>query len=273
VAGSARSGTSWLAEIIAQQFRYRLLFEPEHEFQTKKGYLICDKLITKSNISKEQENYFVQIFKNKVDCDWIAQISNRKFKMHLWPFLPKMYIIKFVRGNLSTPFINSFFKIPVLFIIRNPYDVIASQARVKFPWLYDLNHFKNQVKLNAFLEKEYDFFWSDLEKYTDHQVLTIRWCIENKVIFDLHDITNSSFRILEYEDLKNNLDLFLNISSEFNLKPLDDISKVYSKPSSKTHPKSNIRGNDNNDNLSPLEKSEINVILKKFKISRYPLQQ
>ena len=29
IAGSARSGTSWLAEIIALQFRYRLLFEPE----------------------------------------------------------------------------------------------------------------------------------------------------------------------------------------------------------------------------------------------------
>jgi hypothetical protein len=262
-----------LAEIIAQQFRYRLLFEHEHEYQAKNGYLICDKLITSSNVSIKQKNYFVQIFKNKVDCNWIAQISNRKFKMHLWPFLPKKYIIKFVRGNLSIPFINGFFKIPVLFIIRNPYDVIASQDRVKFPWLYDLNHFKKQELLSGFLLKEYDFSWNDLEKYTEIQVLTIRWCIENRVIFDLHDFADSSFRILKYEDLKNDIDLFLTICQEFDLKPLDNISSVYSKPSSKTHPKSNIRGNIKNNSLSPSKIKEINVILKKFKISRYPLQK
>ena len=57
IAGSARSGTSWLAEIIALQFRYRLLFEPEHEFQTQEGHLICDKFIREGILQNEQEEY------------------------------------------------------------------------------------------------------------------------------------------------------------------------------------------------------------------------
>lgn len=43
ITGSARSGTSWLSEIIARQFRYRMLFEPDHEFNTTKGILIADQ--------------------------------------------------------------------------------------------------------------------------------------------------------------------------------------------------------------------------------------
>lgn len=35
VLGSARSGTSWLSELIAQQHRYRMLFELEIEFYNK----------------------------------------------------------------------------------------------------------------------------------------------------------------------------------------------------------------------------------------------
>lgn len=262
-----------MAEIIAQQFRYRLLFEPEHEFQTKKGHLICDKLITSSNLSSEQENYFIQIFNNKVDSDWIGQISNRKFKMHLWPYLPKKYIIKFVRGNLFAPFINSHFKIPVLFIIRNPYDVIASQNRVKFAWLYDLSYFKNHKDLSSILEQKYDFSWNELDRYSDIQKLALRWCIENKVVFDIHEISNPSFRILKYEDLKNNINLFLSICKEFNLKPLDNITTIYNRPSSKTHPKSNIRTNESSGSLLGDENTiEINAILHKFKIARYTLR-
>src|SRR5690554_2517705 len=101
IVGSARSGTSWLSEVIARQFRYRMLFEPEHEFNTEKGKIICDQWLNKQNDSLEAHKYLIKVFQNRVDSDWIGQISNRKYKMHLWPFIPEKYIIKFVRANLS----------------------------------------------------------------------------------------------------------------------------------------------------------------------------
>src|SRR5690606_27664684 len=147
VVGSARSGTSWLSETLAQPFRYRMLFEPDQETRTKRGHLLCDTWLTSKADSSEAYTYLKTVFKNRVDCDWIAQNSNRKFKRHLWPFVPKKFIIKFVRCNLSAHYINAEFDIPLIHIIRNPYDTIRSQQQVKFPWLYDLSHFAKQEKL------------------------------------------------------------------------------------------------------------------------------
>ena len=55
VVGTARSGTSWLSETMAQKHRYRMLFEPEHQTRTKKGYLICDQWIDSKTKNQEGE--------------------------------------------------------------------------------------------------------------------------------------------------------------------------------------------------------------------------
>ena len=141
VIGTARSGTSWLSETIARQHRYRMLFEPEQETRTKHGHLICDRWIQETSNNEAADAYLQSVFKNRVDCDWIAQNSNRSLKRHLWPFIPKKYIIKMVRGSLLAKYVNETYNIPVIHIIRNPHNVIRSQQRVKFPLLYNLDHF------------------------------------------------------------------------------------------------------------------------------------
>ena len=154
IVGTGRSGTSWLSEIIATKPRYRMLFEPGHEKRTPNGILICDKLIrNKQEAGEEVIAYLKRVFANKVDCDWIAQISDRRFKRHLWPIIPKKFIIKFVRCNLSAKFINEHFGIPLVHIIRHPYSVIYSQQRVNFPWLYDMTHFAKQENLIALVKE------------------------------------------------------------------------------------------------------------------------
>jgi hypothetical protein len=272
VAGSARSGTSWLAEIIALQFRYRLLFEPEHEYQTQEGYLICDKFISKDNLQNEQVEYFKKIFSNKIDNDWIAQISNRKLKMHLWPIIPKKYVVKFVRCNLSAHFMSSYFKIPLLFIIRNPYDVILSQNRVKFDWLYNLNHFKHQERITEVLDLKYDFKWEEVDDFSRIEILTLRWCIENKVVFDLSETNCSNLKIVKYEDLKSDINMFYDLCKTYNLKPLSNLEDKYSRPSSKTHPNSSIRsGSKDSNSLYPNSVEKITNILNRFEVVNYKL--
>ena len=106
ILGSARSGTSWLSELMALQHRYRMLFEPEHEFNTENGKLICDRYLLKAHVSDAINDYLKRVFSNRVDSDWIAQLSNRKWKRHLWPFIPKKYVIKFVRCNLAAHYLS-----------------------------------------------------------------------------------------------------------------------------------------------------------------------
>lgn len=273
ITGSARSGTSWLSEVIARQFRYRMLFEPEHEFNTPKGILIADQWLQDSKEAQEANDYLKQVFANRVDNNWIAQLSNRKFKRHLWPFIPKQYVIKFVRANLSAKYINETFKIPVIHIIRNPYDVLASQQRVKFPWLYNLEHFKNQKDLVALIKEEFNFDITNTDSYNSLEILAIRWCLENVLPLQVFEPYQYHHRIVKHEDLRNDISVFMDVCKEFNLEAIDDIAREYTRPSSKTHPQSTIINSGNKDRKFTQEEiMQINRILHMFKCELYPIQ-
>jgi hypothetical protein len=267
IVGSARSGTSWFSEMIALQHRYRMLFEPEHEFKTKLGELICDRYLTEAINTFAINSYLKRVFSNRVDCDWIAQISNRKWKRHLWPFIPKKIIIKFVRCNLSAHYMATHFKIPVVFMVRNPYDVLASQQRVKFSWLYDLSWFKDQDELCDLIKTVYGYDLSKEKQLSDFEKLSLRWCIENSVPF-LNE--NPNFEVLKYETVKADIEVYLNFCKKQGFEPLANIHDVFKQPSSKTHSKSEIiTGKTTKRELSLEEYTILNTYLDIFKIDLY----
>jgi len=271
VVGSARSGTSWLSEILAQPYRYRLLFEPEHETRTKKGHLLSDKWLTSKIDSVEAYKYCIKVFKNRVDSDWIAQNSNRKYKRHLWPFVAKKYVIKFVRCNLSAQYMNSVFGVPILHIIRNPYDVIQSQQRANFPWLYDLSHFVSQSRLVELIDKEYNFNLNDYKQFSPIQILCLRWCIENELTLNLFGDYKNKSMVLKYEDLITDISQFYDLCHYFNLEPVAHIESIYKKPSTKTHKNSVIRTKETRiSKWTKEEFQQINNILDTFKSNLYP---
>lgn len=273
IVGTARSGTSWLSETMASQHRYRMLFEPEHETQTKRGHLLCDKWITTKTASEEVKRYLEQVFSNRVDCDWIAQNSNRKYKRHLWPFIPKKFIIKFVRASLMAQFINETYQIPVIHLTRNPYDVIKSQQKVKFPWLYDLSHFANQISLVLLIKEEFNFDITTYVQLSDLEKLTLRWCIENVLPLELFKSYYNHVKVVRYEELFSDIEVFYSLCEEFNLEPISNLEDFYSKPSSKTHPDSDVRKQHKKlVTWSEAELMKINKILDAFKTQMYPRQ-
>lgn len=236
ITGTARSGTSWLSETLAQQHRYRMLFEPEHETQTAKGHLLCDKWLTNPNQAPESYAYLKQVLKNRVDCDWIAQNSNRTLKRHLWPFIPKKFIIKFVRANLLASYLSEWFGVPVVFMLRNPYDVVFSQQQVKFPWLYDLTRFSSQENLVDVVMSNFGFDIRSHKKLSDLETLTLRWCIENVLPLEVFNVASMKVDVVRYEELFGDIQVFFDLCRRFDLKPVDTIESIYKKPSSKTHP-------------------------------------
>jgi len=273
VVGTARSGTSWLAELIATQHRYRILFEPEHEYRTPKGKLICDQWFNKTKACYPTENsYLKQVFSNTVDCNWIGQLSNRRLKRHLWPFIPKKYIIKFVRANLSAQYMNHHFGIPVLHLIRNPYEVIKSQLRVNFPWLFDLSIFSAQEDLVALVKTNYDLDITAYKSLSKSEVLCLRWCLENVIPLELLGGYNGKVRMIRYEELTGQIDRFIDLCQFFDLDPRADIKAIYNRPSSKAHPKSRYRQQVEpvqSYHLNPTDIRGISSILNAFKTQLY----
>ncbi|MCK7589895.1 sulfotransferase domain-containing protein [Subsaxibacter sp. CAU 1640] len=265
IVGTARSGTSWISETIAKQHRYRMLFEPEHETNTSRGYLLCDQLIQTKEDSIAAHLYLKKVFANRVDCDWIAQCSNRKFKRHLWPFIPKRFIIKFVRGNLSAAYMNRDFDIPVVHILRNPYDVLHSQQQVNFPWLYNLEIFKSQNELVRLIRDNFHLDIKNTEHFTPLEVLTLRWCIENVIPLKLLRPQSKSYHVIKYEDLRKDINLFRHMCNELNLEPIKKLEEHYESPSSKTHKRSKLLNGDGKiQHLKESEYLRINKILDLF---------
>lgn len=270
IAGSARSGTSWLSELLARQFRYRLLFEPEHEFNTARGQLLCDRLITQKEQAPEAHSYLEKVFANRVDNNWIAQHSNRKFKRHLWPLIPKKFIIKFVRCNLSAKYMNEAFGIPVLHIIRDPYEVIHSQQRVRFPWLYDLSRFQVQDELVAIVKEHFGLDIRETGGFSETERLCLRWCLENVVPLMVMPPRSETYKQVRYESLRNNIELYFDLCKQFQLEPAGRIEEYFTQPSSKTHPGSQIiTGTVEKKPWVPSEKQKIERLLAIFKITEY----
>lgn len=271
IVGTARSGTSWLSETIANQHRYRMLFEPEQETRTEKGHLICDKWIQSKDQSKKADHYLKRVFSNRVDCDWIAQNSNRHFKRHLWPIIPKKYIIKFVRANLLAKHINEDFKIPVIHIIRNPYDVIQSQQRVKFPWLTDLSHFVKQPELVELIKTNFKFDIGTYQQLSNVEVLCLRWCIENVIPLEIIEPYKGKSEVIRFEDLFSDIKVFYDLCNTFNIEPVENLEELYRKPSTKVYPESNILNKKNTQNaLTKDELKQANGILDVFNSKLYP---
>ena len=273
IVGTARSGTSWLSETMAQTPRYRMLFEPEQETRTKLGYLLCDQWLTKPSDSKAAHHYLKQVFANRVDCDWIAQNSNRKFKMHLWPLIPKKFIIKFVRCNLSAPYMNTAFGIPVIHIVRNPYEVLASQSRVNFPWLQDMSHFIKQQNLVNYIIEKFEFNLRNLENYNDLQLKTIRWCIENVIILKtLKEAPSKTYKVIKYENLVKDITAFYELCQQFDLDYIENIESLYKLPSTKAHLNGTVSNAfSHTPSFNKTELESINEILDIFETKSYPI--
>ena len=268
VFGSARSGTSWLCETMAHPRGYRLLFEPEHEQHVPEGRILTDRFLIPEANYPDIDRFLKRVFANRIDNDWIAQNSYRKFKVHLWPFLTKKKVVKFIRCNLGLHYITSKFNVPLVFIQRNPFSTIYSQNRVRFPWLFDFSRFTAQHELVKELKERYDL---DLNRsdYSDLERLAIRWGIENIFPFQYSHkkLGDSKIICIKYEDLSENLELYFDIISKLGLEPSSNLEKSFYRPSSKTHAKSNIHkgATANYDQLfSSSQMKEIAAILKRF---------
>jgi hypothetical protein len=267
VFGSGRSGTSWLAETMARPRGYRLLFEPEHETHIPQGKVLTDRMLLPDGSYPDVDKFLKKLFHNRIDNDWIAQHSYRKYKVHLWPFLVRKIIVKFVRCNLGMHYMARRFKVPVVYIRRDPYTTLHSQHRVGFPWLYDLSKFREQQELVNLVSK---IAGAELlgKELSQLQNLALRWALENLLPFhsSFTDPSVKNVILLDYHKLKGNSNAYLQLLERLQLQAPENLKSQLERPSSKTHPRSTIHGGNEPDIalFTAREKSEIDGILKLF---------
>jgi hypothetical protein len=203
VAGTGRSGTTWLADIIASQISFRTMFEPFnpgrvpafqgfHYFQYMRPGVSNDELL----------NYCRRVFSGEIRDRWIDRQVQHIF--------PKGRVIKDIRANLFLKWIQNIFpEMPLIYIIRHPCAVVLS--RLELGWATDTDILPFLIQRDLIDDFLHDKVEIIRGARTDEEKHAIIWCVSNLV-----PITQFGFN-----------DLNVVFYEKLCLKPEEEIPRIF----------------------------------------------
>ena len=240
--GSGRSGTTWLAGLLAGAFRYRLLFEPFHPDKVAGSDAVADRFFEPDAIPARVAEHLTNALDDRLDSLWIACNSNRRFGMHRWRWWPRVRICKSIRTNLLLPTYRELFgdQLAILVLVRHPGAVAESFLRVNFPWAFDLSTLL-EPKQRALLERKHELPLDRLVPLADSKAgaVTLRWIVENAWV--LKSGHGSGHELAFYEDLMGDPTRIAHLFRRLNLKAPGDLERRIHRHSWTTHPRSPLK--------------------------------
>lgn len=235
LAGTGRSGTTWLSEVINYDNEYRYIFEPFH----KKYVPECSSFRYRQYLRLDnQEKKFLdaarQVLEGRIRNKWTDKL-NKKF----WV---RKRLIKDIRANLFLGWLKTHWPdLPIIFLLRHPCAVASSKIKLK--WDTHLDEFLEQEELmQDYLvpfEHEMKAARTDFEKHI------FLWCIETYV--PLKQLGENGMHVIIYERFISNIEKEVGRLAEFLNKPIDinDMKKKINRPSAMSRKDSAINtGND-----------------------------
>lgn len=170
LAGSGRSGTTWLGNIIAASPTVGILFEPFDRRRVPDAALFPLRPYARPDGHYAAwEPVVGQILRGEIRNEWI----NREGKS----WWERKRLIKEIRANLMLGWLSEKFDPRVVFTIRHPCAVVLS--RMKLQWDTHLDCFLEQPELvEDYLEPYLDIIEGAETAVEKHAVM---WCVENLV--------------------------------------------------------------------------------------------
>jgi hypothetical protein len=190
VAGTARSGTTWLGDLLAGE-NGRILFEPFHPYKIAAlGGLSYFPYLRPDEPNAQLAAYSRQVFSGAVRHPWVDREIDQ--------LRPAFRVIKEIRANLFLKWLHvKFPQVPQLLIVRHPCAVALSRRQLGWATDSDLQAFLGQRPLlDDYLAPHLDTInraQSDLEK---HAVI---WCISHLV--PLSQFAPGELAVVFYEEL------------------------------------------------------------------------
>lgn len=189
IAGSGRSGTTWLQELINHRGDHRVIFEPfAHAVVPFCSHFNRRQYLRDSDDSAEFLKPVSKILSGDFRNDWTDQYNK-----------PKVYrkrLVKDIRGNLLLHWLHLRYpEIPIVFIMRHPCAVIASQLRMD--WRMNVSFLLEQRELVEDFLEPYEYLMSRSLLNMDH--LTLIWCVENYI--PLEQFRGGEMLLVFYEEL------------------------------------------------------------------------
>lgn len=170
VGGSARSGTTWLQEMIAAQARFRIIFEPFHEQLAPEPLRSVPAYIPPSLTTAPYVSVVENVLRGRVRARWSDQ--------HNHHVVSRRRLIKEIHSNLRLGWLREYFPyFPIVFLLRHPLAVAVSRSRLG--WRPSPERYFGDPRL---VEDHLDPFRPILATCTnDLDRRVMQWCIENYV--------------------------------------------------------------------------------------------
>ena len=189
LAGTGRSGTTWVEEILNSNNGFRIMFEP---FHSRKIGLVREwnykQYLRPNNKSIKFIEPATSILSGKVRDEWIDRFNKVIF--------PRKRLVKDIRANLFLKWLKvNFPEIPIILLLRHPCAV--ANSKLKLSWDSCLDDFLSQDELmKDFLNP----FKGELENANDpFEKHIFLWCVENYI--PLKQFNEGEILVVFYENL------------------------------------------------------------------------
>jgi hypothetical protein len=191
IVGTGRSGTTWLADMIASQISCRIMFEPFHSKQVHGFHQFhYFQYMRQEEKNNALYNFCQKIFTGDIRDSWIdRQVDHLN---------PRYRLIKDIRANLFLKWIaENFPQVPILFIIRHPCAVVLSRMKLDWATDTDIAPLLEQTNLvDDFLSDKMEIIH---RSQTDEEKHAVIWCISHLV--PIQQFIDSTLNVVFYENL------------------------------------------------------------------------
>ena len=212
LAGSGRSGTSWLLDVLAVDKNLRPIFEPLHVKHVPNAKNLWDLYLRAGCENAALEQHFYNVFEKRTEQAWftwmhcrvghnvpnwskpLAIMANAK-NFRFWA---RRRIAKVIKANLCLDWLQHKFAIKLIFMRRHPGGVLAS--RLKMNWNPDLDHYLKQPRLHHDFLADKTHLFKEAENRRGKR-LALLWCIENCVPQFLIREGLIDVKVATYEDI------------------------------------------------------------------------
>jgi hypothetical protein len=189
LAGTGRSGTTWVENIINFDQSYRVMFEPFHS----RVVAILREWNYRQYLRPEERNEKFLIPATKI---LEGTIRHKWIDRHNTKFWVTKRLIKDIRAHLLLKWIRrNFPEVPIILLLRHPCAV--ANSKLEKGWDTHLTDFLGQEELLVdFLDPFKDRIAAAEDAFEKHIFL---WCIENYV--PLRQFGEGEILVVFYEDL------------------------------------------------------------------------
>ncbi len=302
IAGSGRSGTTWVLDAIARENNHRTIFEPLNPDGVPSAKPLANRYVRDDSDFPELKRFMDKVFSGSLKSLWAnyrirpdrlrlnmdkseplrqklgalkynyKMLATNYFKYHKGK--SKSIAVKFIRANLMLGWLSANYGAKILLVVRHPGAVIASKIRLGGPiWRYEpvlKQYCQDQQLVRDYLHKFKKTLARSLSPVEGHAVV---WCIENAL--QTCNAERSGQTVVFYEDLLMNSDTeWRRIISSLDLMHLPE-KETLAQPSQQVSKEMRNKTFDSRqvrkwmNDFSKKQLIEIDEILKIFDVSFY----